>query len=121
MRRYERPHYHSNHHSGHRRRSESNYHNPRHEYRQCQPGDFTILTIEVRQRIDDLLRSKSRYVQRYDFDRGVVEELAKLTEKKAVDLLENLKNQNLEGINNMPAFIMSYIRKFRVVDFHSRR
>ena len=74
-------------------------------------GDLGSLSPELRQKIEDVLRLHMQHVRRTDFDQGVVEALKRLPEVDANGVIDDLGSQNLTNVNNMPAFIMSIIRR----------
>lgn len=75
-------------------------------------GDLTSLSAEVREKIDDILCTRGKYIKRTDFDQGVAEALKRLTEAEIMAVLDDLSAaSNLTTVKNMPAFIMSIIRR----------
>ncbi|GMH34107.1 hypothetical protein BSKO_01941 [Bryopsis sp. KO-2023] len=78
-----------------------------------QVGDLASLAPEIRQKIEDIVRSRNSLVRRTDFDKGVCDELMDLADHKAVGVLEELQSQSLSNVKNMSAFIMSICRRYK--------
>lgn len=81
--------------------------------RMNQVGDLASLSPEIRQRIEDIVRSRNSCVRRTDFDKGVCDELMDLQDHKALGVLDELQSQPLNNVKNMSAFIMSICRRFK--------
>ena len=73
--------------------------------------ELSSLAPEVRQKIEEVVQSQSRFLRTADFDRGVCYALIKLDVPLALNLLEQFAEQPLENVKNMSAFIMSFIRR----------
>ena len=83
-------------------------------------GDLSSLAPEVCQKIDDVVYMHSQYIKKTDFDQGVVEALKRLPEYEMLSVLQDLSSaQNLATVQNMPAFIMSIIRRHQNAGQHS--
>eukprot|EP00803_Ostreobium_quekettii_P004131 evm.model.scf_1618.3 EVM.evm.TU.scf_1618.3 scf_1618:19296-21016(+) len=74
-------------------------------------GDLEGLFPEVQEKISEVLGLHPNYITITDFDQGVVESLKRLPEGDAIGVIDDLGAQNLTNVNNMPAFIMSIIRR----------
>lgn len=73
--------------------------------------EMSTLHQDVRQKIEEVVQAQNLYLRTADFDRGICYALAKLDSAAAVSLLNEFAEQPLENVNNMPAFIMSFIRR----------
>lgn len=78
-----------------------------------QVGDLASLAPEIRQKIEDIVRSRHSLVRRTDFDKGVCDELMDLQEYESLGVLDELQSQPLNNVKNMSAFIMSICRRYK--------
>jgi len=75
-------------------------------------GDLSSLSPDIRQKIDDVVYLHQKYIKNTDFDQGVAEALKRLSDYEIISVLDDLSSaQNLATVQNVPAFIMSIIRR----------
>lgn len=83
-------------------------------------GDLSSLSQDARQKIDEIVYLHSKYINKTDFDQGVVEALKRLPDYEVLSVIQDLSSaQNLATVQNMPAFIMSIIRRHQNAGKHS--
>lgn len=79
--------------------------------RQDGPGDFSQLAPAVRQKVDALIASHSRYLNRGHFDAGVVNALKQVGDSQALVVLDEIGGNDMGNVRNPPGYMMGIIAR----------
>lgn len=75
------------------------------------PG-YGQLNGALKHKVDDLIKEHGKYLSRSHFDEGVVDALTKLKEHEALEVLDELAENQLSNVRNIPAYIMGICKRF---------
>ena len=76
------------------------------------PGDLSIVSPAIRQRIEALVTSHGRYVTRAHFDSGIINALNQIGDEGSLKVLDEISQNDLSNVRNPPGYMMGIISRY---------